>query len=64
MRAVTRHLPALTAVVLALALTGWLSARLGRAAVLPAVVRTVGVGFAAMALTFAAGSAVGASGVL
>ncbi len=47
------------AVTLALAVTGTVSARLGGAAVRPAVLRNVGVGLLAMAVTFAIGSLVG-----
>lgn len=47
------------AVAAALALTGTVSARLGEAPVRPAVLRNVGVGLLAMALTFAVGSLVG-----
>jgi VIT1/CCC1 family predicted Fe2+/Mn2+ transporter len=47
------------AVVAALTVTGTVSARLGGAPVRPAVARNVGVGLAAMALTFAVGSLVG-----
>lgn len=49
------------AVVLALATTGAVSARLGGAAPLPAVVRNVGVGLLAMGLTFAVGTLVGSA---
>jgi VIT1/CCC1 family predicted Fe2+/Mn2+ transporter len=47
------------AVTAALILTGAISARLGRAPVVPAVLRNVGVGLLAMAITFAVGSLVG-----
>ncbi|MFC5380693.1 VIT1/CCC1 transporter family protein [Aquipuribacter nitratireducens] len=47
------------AVVVALCVTGTVSARLGGAPVAPAVLRVVGVGVLAMALTFAVGSLVG-----
>lgn len=47
------------AVVAALAVTGTVSARLGGAPVRPAVLRNVGVGLLAMALTFAVGTLVG-----
>lgn len=47
------------AVVVALALTGWISSRLGKAPVRPAVVRNVMVGILGMAITFGVGSAVG-----
>jgi VIT1/CCC1 family predicted Fe2+/Mn2+ transporter len=46
-------------VVIALALTGWISARMGGAALRPAVVRNVGGGAVAMAVTYAIGSLVG-----
>lgn len=48
-------------VVIALALTGWSSARLGGAALRPAVVRNVGGGVLAMAVTYGIGSLVGLS---
>jgi vacuolar iron transporter family protein len=48
------------AVVAALTVTGTVSARLGGAPARPAVLRVVGVGLLAMAVTFAVGSAVGA----
>ena len=47
------------AVVAALVVTGYVSARLGGARATPAVLRNVGVGLLAMALTFAVGTAVG-----
>ena len=47
------------AVTVALALTGWVAARLGRARVRPAVVRNVVVGLLAMGVTFAVGSLIG-----
>ncbi|UYQ61413.1 VIT family protein [Streptomyces peucetius] len=50
-------------VLVALALTGWWSARLGAAPVKPAVLRNVSGGALAMAVTYAAGSALGAAGV-
>jgi VIT1/CCC1 family predicted Fe2+/Mn2+ transporter len=50
-------------VLLALALTGWWSARLGAAPARPAVLRNVSGGALAMAVTYAAGSALGAAGV-
>jgi VIT1/CCC1 family predicted Fe2+/Mn2+ transporter len=46
-------------VVLALALTGWVSARLGGAPLRPAIVRNVGGGALAMAVTYGIGSLVG-----
>ncbi|GAU68704.1 hypothetical protein SSP35_08_01980 [Streptomyces sp. NBRC 110611] len=51
------------AVLGALALCGWASARLGAAPERPAVLRNMGGGALAMAVTFAAGSALGAMGV-
>jgi VIT1/CCC1 family predicted Fe2+/Mn2+ transporter len=50
-------------VLAALALTGWWSARLGAAAAGPAVLRNVCGGALAMAVTYAAGSALDAVGV-
>ncbi|QNE78137.1 VIT family protein [Streptomyces finlayi] len=50
-------------VMATLALTGWWSARLGAAAPWPAVLRNVGGGAVAMAVTYAAGAALGAAGV-
>jgi VIT1/CCC1 family predicted Fe2+/Mn2+ transporter len=47
------------AVTAALALTGTVSARLGKAPLRPAVLRNVGIGLLAMAVTFAVGSLVG-----
>lgn len=47
------------AVAVALTLTGWLSARAGGAAVRPAVLRVVGGGVLAMAVTWAIGSVLG-----
>jgi VIT1/CCC1 family predicted Fe2+/Mn2+ transporter len=47
------------AVVLSLALTGWISAGMGGARLRPAIVRNVGGGALAMAVTYAIGSAVG-----
>ncbi len=49
-------------VLAALTLTGWWSARLGAAPARPAVVRVVGGGAVAMAVTYAAGSLLGAIG--
>ncbi|MFD9906728.1 VIT family protein [Streptomyces sp. NPDC059063] len=58
------RLPVTVASVLAaLALTGWSSARLGAAAVRPAVVRNVAGGALAMAVTYGAGALLGAAGV-
>ncbi|MFD5397540.1 VIT family protein [Streptomyces sp. NPDC127097] len=51
------------AVVVALALCGWSSARLGAAPVGRAVLRNVGGGVVAMGVTYAAGSVLGAVGV-
>jgi VIT1/CCC1 family predicted Fe2+/Mn2+ transporter len=48
-----------TAVVLALAITGTVSAHLGNASKLRAVLRTVGGGIAAMAITYGIGSLIG-----
>ena len=50
-------------VLVALALTGWGSARLGSAAVRPAVLRNMGGGALAMGVTYAAGTLLGAAGV-
>ncbi|MCQ0022208.1 VIT family protein [Streptomyces somaliensis DSM 40738] len=50
-------------VLAALTLTGWWSARLGSAPARPAVVRVVGGGAVAMAVTYAAGSLLGAAGI-
>ncbi|MFE0103026.1 VIT family protein [Streptomyces sp. NPDC059009] len=50
-------------VLAALALTGWSSARLGSAAVGPAVVRNMAGGALAMAVTYGAGTLLGAVGV-
>ncbi|MFD4143627.1 VIT family protein [Streptomyces sp. NPDC058572] len=50
-------------VLAALAFTGWWSARLGGAGVGPAVLRNVGGGALAMAVTYAAGTLLGAAGV-
>lgn len=47
------------AVVVALTVTGWVSARLGRSQPLPAIARNVGVGLVAMGLTFVVGVVVG-----
>ena len=47
------------AAALALALTGWISARLGRAKAHIAIVRNVGGGLFAMAITYAIGALVG-----
>lgn len=49
----------ITAVLLALTLTGYVSARLGGASPLPAVLRNVVVGSLAMGLTYAVGTVVG-----
>ncbi|MER7811063.1 VIT family protein [Streptomyces sp900116325] len=51
------------AVLAALALTGWWSARLGDAAVGRAVLRNMGGGAVAMGVTYAAGALLGAVGV-
>ncbi|MGW6061031.1 VIT1/CCC1 transporter family protein [Streptomyces sp. NPDC055189] len=50
-------------VLAALALTGWSSARLGSAKVRPAVLRNMGGGALAMAVTYGAGALLGAVGV-
>ncbi|GAA4925153.1 VIT family protein [Streptomyces coeruleoprunus] len=50
-------------VLAALTLTGWSSARLGAAPAVPAVVRVVGGGAVAMAVTYAAGNLLGAVGI-
>ncbi|MER5307845.1 VIT family protein [Streptomyces sp. NPDC002773] len=50
-------------VLAALALTGWWSARLGQAPAAPAVLRTTAGGALAMAVTYGAGSLLGAAGV-
>ncbi|RII18570.1 VIT family protein [Streptomyces sp. YIM 130001] len=50
-------------VLAALVLTGWGSARLGVAPVRPSVLRNVGGGALAMAVTYAAGALLGAAGV-
>lgn len=50
-------------VLAALVLTGWWSARLGAARAGPAIVRNTGGGALAMAVTYAAGSLLGAVGV-
>ncbi|MGW0670404.1 VIT1/CCC1 transporter family protein [Streptomyces sp. NPDC002746] len=58
-----RLLVTVLAVLAALALTGWGSARLGEASVRPAVLRNMGGGAVAMAVTYAAGELLGAAGV-
>ncbi|MER7108905.1 VIT1/CCC1 transporter family protein [Streptomyces sp. NPDC000229] len=50
-------------VLAALTLTGWSSARLGAAPARPAILRVVGGGALAMAVTYGAGSLLGAAGV-
>ncbi|MCX5389907.1 VIT family protein [Streptomyces sp. NBC_00094] len=50
-------------VLVALALTGWWSARLGGAPAGRAILRTMGGGALAMAITYGAGSLLGAAGV-
>lgn len=47
------------AVTGALAVTGWISARLGQAPSIPAMARNVGIGLLAMGLTFVVGTLVG-----
>lgn len=51
------------AVLCALVVTGWVGARLGDSPVRPSVLRNVVGGGLAMAITYAAGSLIGASGV-
>lgn len=46
---------AVVAVLIGLALTGFVSARLGRAAPMPAILRNVGVGIITMAITYGVG---------
>lgn len=48
------------AVVVALALTGWVGARLGGAAAAPAVLRNVGLGLVSMTVTYWVGRLIGA----
>ncbi|MCF3961362.1 VIT family protein [Streptomyces fuscigenes] len=59
----TRLAVTVLSVLAALALTGWSSARLGAAPVAPALLRTMGGGALAMAVTYAAGSLLHAAGV-
>ncbi|MFE6762872.1 VIT family protein [Streptomyces sp. NPDC057689] len=60
----TLRVPVTVLSVLAvLAVTGWWSARLGEAAAGPAVLRNMGGGAVAMAVTYAAGHLLGAAGV-
>lgn len=47
------------AVIIALGITGWLSAQLGRARKLRSMARTIGGGTLAMAITYGIGLAVG-----
>ncbi|MFE1958286.1 VIT family protein [Streptomyces sp. NPDC059479] len=58
-----RLLVTVLSVLAALALTAWWSARLGAAAVTPALVRNVGGGAVAMGVTYGAGALLGAVGV-
>ncbi|MFJ4903203.1 VIT family protein [Streptomyces sp. NPDC088727] len=58
-----RLLVTVLSVLAALALTGWWSAQLGEASVGPAVLRNMGGGALAMAVTYAAGELLGAAGV-
>lgn len=58
-----RVLVTFVAVVLALAVTGWLSARLGHATVARAMGRNVAGGALAMAVTYGVGAALGSIGV-
>ncbi|MEU2025375.1 VIT family protein [Streptomyces sp. NPDC016469] len=61
---VTARVPVTVLSVLAvLAVTGWWSARLGAAAAGPAVLRNMGGGAVAMAVTYGAGHLLGAAGV-
>ncbi|MEU2249748.1 VIT family protein [Streptomyces sp. NPDC019224] len=61
----TARVPVTVLSVLAvLAVTGWWSARLGEAAARPAVLRNMGGGAVAMAVTYAAGHLLGAAGVV
>ncbi|MFF9506041.1 VIT family protein [Streptomyces sp. NPDC014724] len=57
-----RLIVTVVSVLAALALTGWWSARLGEAAAGPAVLRNMGGGAMAMAVTYAAGELLGAVG--
>ncbi|MGZ2361189.1 VIT family protein [Streptomyces sp. 372A] len=60
----TARVPVTALAVLAvLAVTGWWSARLGEAAAGPAVLRNMGGGAVAMAVTYVAGHLLGAAGV-
>jgi VIT1/CCC1 family predicted Fe2+/Mn2+ transporter len=56
-----RVLVTVLTVAAALALTGWASARLGKSAALKAVVRNVGGGLLAMAVTYGIGALIGTS---
>ncbi|MBT2490059.1 VIT family protein [Streptomyces sp. ISL-96] len=58
-----RLLVTVVSVLIALALTGWSSARLGAAPPKPAVLRNMAGGALAMAVTYGAGSLLGAAGV-
>ena len=58
-----RLLVTVLCVLAALSVTGWWSARLGDAPAGPAVLRNVGGGAVAMAVTYGAGSLLGAAGV-
>ncbi|MFE2845518.1 VIT family protein [Streptomyces scopuliridis] len=58
-----RLLVTVVSVLAALALTGWWSARLGAAAVGPALLRNMGGGALAMGVTYAAGALLRAAGV-
>jgi VIT1/CCC1 family predicted Fe2+/Mn2+ transporter len=61
---VTLRVPVTVAsVLIALAFAGWGSARLGAAPVRPAILRNMGGGALAMAVTYAAGTLLGAAGV-
>lgn len=56
-----RVLVTVVAVVLALALTGWVSANLGKSPVLKAVLRNVGGGLISMGVTYGIGALIGTS---
>ncbi|WEH42515.1 VIT family protein [Streptomyces sp. AM 2-1-1] len=58
-----RLLVTVVAVLVALTVTGWWSARLGGAPAVPAVLRNAGGGALAMGVTYAAGTLLGAAGV-
>jgi VIT1/CCC1 family predicted Fe2+/Mn2+ transporter len=58
-----RLLVTVVSVLASLVVTGWVSARLGSAEAGRAVLRNVGGGALAMAVTYAAGTLLGAAGV-